>query len=313
MTLSTTTQRNRYEGADSTATFAYTFKIFSEDQLTVYVRNTTSDVITLLTLTTDYTVDSIGDNSGGNIVLQGTGKSWQGTGSNLDDGYDIYILRVVGLDQDTELRNTGAFYPETHEDKFDYLTMIDQQQNDQFDRVPMVDAATDTSTFTNNIGVPQADKYLAINSGGTGYELRAGTVSSVSAVIENAYMDGYTSLNGDNFILFKTTRQDNGSALIELETDVDYTRVRALAPCTVIASGGGIGAGSSNEIEVRVYNSSDVLQVTSGQQSTNATKTKSASLSYKLATGDYVVVYGSAAQSDTQECMFSVVALTNGL
>ncbi len=35
--------------------------------------------------------------------------------------------RVLDVVQDTDLRNQGKFFPEVHEDAFDYLTMLIQQ------------------------------------------------------------------------------------------------------------------------------------------------------------------------------------------
>ena len=133
MTISSSANRNGYTGNDTTATYNYSYKIFQESDLTVTVRNTTTDVETTLTITTDYTVTGVGETSGGTIVLVDAGQDWISASSYLDTGYTLSIRRIVGLTQETDIRNQGDFYPEAHEDQFDKLTMIDQQQQDSIE------------------------------------------------------------------------------------------------------------------------------------------------------------------------------------
>ena len=151
MTISSTTNRNNYTGNDTTDTYNYSFRVFAETDFVITVRNTTTDVETELTLTTDYTVTSVGVVAGGTIVLAGTGKAWQGTGGNLDTGYEMTIRRVVGLTQSTDIRNQGDFFPEVHEDVFDKLTMIAQQQQDELDRTAKLPETIDPSDFNPEI------------------------------------------------------------------------------------------------------------------------------------------------------------------
>ena len=43
MTVSSTTNRNSYTGNDTTAQYAYSFKIFREEDISVFVRNVSED------------------------------------------------------------------------------------------------------------------------------------------------------------------------------------------------------------------------------------------------------------------------------
>lgn len=70
-----------------------------------------------LTLGTDYTISGTGLVKGGAVTLS----------SPLLDGWKISLERVPPAVQETDLRNQGRFYAETHEDAFDYLTMLIQR------------------------------------------------------------------------------------------------------------------------------------------------------------------------------------------
>ena len=124
MTLSSTQARVRYLGDDAADRFDYTFRILAAGDLTV-VRTDASGVQTALTLDSDYSVDGVGDPNGGSVTL---------TGGALPAGETLTLARRVALVQETDLTNQGAFYAEVHEDAFDRLTMIDQQQQDEIGR-----------------------------------------------------------------------------------------------------------------------------------------------------------------------------------
>ncbi len=69
MTVSTTNTRNSYSGNGSTTVFAYTFKIFDDDDITVIIRTDSTGVETTKTKTTHYTVSGVGSASGGDITF----------------------------------------------------------------------------------------------------------------------------------------------------------------------------------------------------------------------------------------------------
>lgn len=123
MTVATTTNRVDYTGNGSTTVFSFTFRIFAQTDLVV----TTADelgVETELVLGDDYTVSGVGSYNGGSITL----------GTALTDGFAMTIQRVLPFTQETDLRNQGAFYAETHEDVFDRMAMVNQQLQEQIDR-----------------------------------------------------------------------------------------------------------------------------------------------------------------------------------
>lgn len=133
MTVASTTRRSDATGNGATKTYSYTFRILDDDELLVSVQDT-AGVITALTKTTDYTVTGVGLYAGGTIVLVNAGQSWLDADGDLKSSYKITIRRRLALEQQTDLRNSGDFYPEDHETQFDRCIMIDLQQQDELDR-----------------------------------------------------------------------------------------------------------------------------------------------------------------------------------
>lgn len=125
MSLSSTTCRVRYTGNGATSVYSYPFRIIESADLLVTLRLISTGVETPLVLNTDYTVAGVGLAAGGTITL---------TAGSLASTYDIVIRRVMALVQPTSIRNEGAFYASTHENVFDYLTMITQQLMDWISR-----------------------------------------------------------------------------------------------------------------------------------------------------------------------------------
>lgn len=173
MSLTSSTNRNDYTGNDAVDTYSYTFRIFAQDDLLVTVRNTSTEVESTLTITTDYTVTGVGDASGGTVVLVNSGQAWLDGDGDLATGYVITIRRVVDVVQETDIRNQGDFFPETHEDAFDYLTMIDQQQQDELDRTAKNPETISSSTFDPTLptDIDTANKALVTNSSGNGFDM----------------------------------------------------------------------------------------------------------------------------------------------
>lgn len=106
-----------YIGNGSQKLFPYTFRTFAADDLQVVLEDS-DGAETTLTLNTHYTVSGVGSYTGGNVTLTTAPTSTQ----------RITIRRKIPVFvQNTDLRNQGAFFAETHEDAFDLLTMMMQQ------------------------------------------------------------------------------------------------------------------------------------------------------------------------------------------
>jgi hypothetical protein len=150
----TSTSRNDYVGNGATSTYSFNFKIFAETDLEV-IKADTDGSETTLTWPTDFSVTGVGVSSGGSITL---------TAGSLTSGYALTIRRVRPLTQTTDLRNQSAFFPDTQEDTFDHLVMIDQQQQDGIDRSLKL-AVTDDGAEPV-IPVDRSGRFLAFDSVG---------------------------------------------------------------------------------------------------------------------------------------------------
>nr|ELR5132909.1 phosphodiester glycosidase family protein [Providencia rettgeri] len=117
MTVSTEISSNEYAGNGVTTDFDYKFRIFKTNQLSVITSDANGDNVITLRLGTDYTVTGANKSAGGKVILT----------KPLADKHQISISRDIPIVQETSFRNQGKFLAETHEDAFDYLTMIIQR------------------------------------------------------------------------------------------------------------------------------------------------------------------------------------------
>lgn len=178
MTLSSSINRNDYTGNGAVDTYAYTFKIFVQGSLVVTIANDSSVEFPTLVIGTDYTVTGVGATNGGNVVLVNSSQDWLDGDGDLKTDYKLTIQRVRDITQDTDIRNQGDYFPETHEDRFDKLTMVDQQQQDLLDRAMKLQ--TTTTGVSTELPAPLADGYLGYNSDGTAFANKTPTSISDS-------------------------------------------------------------------------------------------------------------------------------------
>jgi len=123
MTVSSATNRASFSGNGSTTVFAYNFKIFDQDDLTVILRSATG-VETTQTITTHYTVSGVGTASGGNVTF----------GSAPASGVTVVILREQPLTQGLDLVANDPFPSASFESSLDKLTFMVQQHDEELGR-----------------------------------------------------------------------------------------------------------------------------------------------------------------------------------
>ena len=157
MTVSSTTKRNSYSGNGSTTVFAYTFKIFDDDDITVILRTDATGGEVVQTKTTHYSVSGVGSASGGNITF----------GSAPASGVTVVLLRETAQTQSTDYTPNDPFPAASHEDALDKLTLIVQDQQDVLDRsIKLSRTNTMTSTEFTVGASTRANKILAFDSSG---------------------------------------------------------------------------------------------------------------------------------------------------
>ena len=107
MTISSTIRKaGPFIGNGSASSFPFTYKVFQASDLEVVRLDTSTNIETVLTLTTNYTVTLNTDqnsNPGGTVVL---------VGGPLATGYTLTMTSDVPNLQPTDLTNQGGFYPE---------------------------------------------------------------------------------------------------------------------------------------------------------------------------------------------------------
>ncbi len=157
MTVSSTTTKNSYSGDGSNTVFAYTFKVFDEDDLTVILRTDATGTETVQAITTNYTVSGVGDAGGGNVTFVTAPAS----------GVTVVIRRAAALTQTTDYTPNDPFPAVEHENALDKLTFFAQQQQEELDRaIKLSRTNTMTSTEFTVGSSDRADKVLAFDSSG---------------------------------------------------------------------------------------------------------------------------------------------------
>lgn len=166
MSFTNQTKKNTYSGDGVTAAFAFSFPILTETDLLVQIKDT-NGTVTSKTITTHYTVSGTGNRTGFTDYASGTVTFTVG---NIPAATDTVIIkRNVPSTQETDYTEKGTFPAETHERALDKLTMLHLQQSEDIDRSLKVDSAV--SGFDGTLPTPVADKFIKIDSAGTGLEL----------------------------------------------------------------------------------------------------------------------------------------------
>lgn len=131
MTVSSTTSFIILAGNSSATSFAFNFEIpYQSDGTTVAInvwKIGANGQLTLLTITTDYTVTGVGVAAGGTVA-------YPVSGSALPTGQYLFISRALPDVQATAFTNTG-FLPSSVETALDTLVLQSQQTANELARL----------------------------------------------------------------------------------------------------------------------------------------------------------------------------------
>lgn len=117
-----------FDGDGVNGLFPFGFRIEDESQLNVFEVDA-DGVETELIVETNYLVNGIGNDSGGLIL-----RVVDAVPTALPVGFQIYLRADYKETQLTEFDSQGGFFPDVHEDAFDKLTFLSQQQADEIFR-----------------------------------------------------------------------------------------------------------------------------------------------------------------------------------
>jgi hypothetical protein len=156
MTVSSSTNRVNYNGDDSTTVFAYSFKVFDQDDLTVILRSS-NGTETVQTITTNYTVSGVGDAGGGNVTM----VTAPATGEQLT------ILREQPLTQGLDLVPNDPFPANSIEESLDKITFMVQKHEEELGRAIKASRTNTISGAEFTVSASdRANKVFAFDSSG---------------------------------------------------------------------------------------------------------------------------------------------------
>ncbi|NCD00011.1 MAG: hypothetical protein EOL95_09975, partial [Bacteroidia bacterium] len=149
MAFNTNTPRASYIATAGQTVFPFTFKIFTDTNITVYKNQVA------LVLSTDYTVIINGD-SGGSITLL--------VGASLND--EIVLVRILPITREFDYQDNGDFFASTVDNDQDYQTYLVQDVNNKFARTFRLPNAI-SGTVNSELPFPLNDAYIRWNSDST--------------------------------------------------------------------------------------------------------------------------------------------------
>lgn len=267
MTVSTTTNKVIRDGDGTQLTFSYTFKIFADGDLDVYVR-TAAGSETLQTITTNYTVTGAGNDGGGNVVFV-SGQAPSATEK-------VVIQRKLDLTQGTDYTPNDPFPAESHEEALDRLTFITQQIQEEVDR--SIKASVGNTFADPEFTVPaatRANKVFAFDSDGDlAITQEIGTYQGTDATITTE------AYNQRDLVKSTTAAQLNNvyicvadSVIGDLLTDTDHFEllvdaVSAATSATNAASSATAAATSASNASTSASNAASSATTASGHATT---------------------------------------------
>lgn len=207
MTMSSTGNRISYAGNGSTTPFSFPYYFLADDDLKVILVDDSTNVETLQTITTHYTVSGAGVGSGGTVTM----VTAPATGETL------VLIREEQFTQGLDLEENDPFPSDLVEQQFDSLTMQTQQLNDQVSRsVKLSDG--DTSGFNPALPLTHtALSNLSVNAAGTGYTYSSlsvvGTITTPGSVSDSSVMR-YDGTTGTTFGSTGVTIDDNDNVIV---------------------------------------------------------------------------------------------------
>ncbi len=178
MTITTNPARNEYTATAGQTVFNYTFKIYVNTDLNVYVTPDGQEANDATDITTDYVVDTntIGDPAGGFITFN--------TPLNLNDR--VTIVSAIPDDRTTDYQFNGDFLPSTVNNDFDRtVSLVKQLENDVNRTIQFQESQQGASALT--LPAPIAGNLIKWKSDLSGFENTDGTdIGGIAQAVADA-------------------------------------------------------------------------------------------------------------------------------
>ena len=155
MTVSTETNRVRYDGDGSQTAFTVPFPFFASVDLDVFLIDDAGNA-GLLALGTHYSVSG-GDGSTGTVTMNDAPEGDE----------ELLIVRNMPLVQETAYTENDPFPAQSHEDALDRLTLIAQQLTDRVGRSLRI-RTEDVNGIDTVLPAPSPEMLIGWNGDGDG-------------------------------------------------------------------------------------------------------------------------------------------------
>ncbi len=241
MTITTNPARNEYTANAGQTVFNYTFKIFENTDLNVYVTPAGQEC-TGADLTTAYIVDNgtIGDPAGGFITL------------NTPTGQDDLVTIVLNVpsSRTIDYQNNGDFRPDTVNDDFDRVVSIAKKTEERVSRTLQFSQCLQNSDSLS-LPTPEPGKAMLWNADKTGLENF--TPSTGNAIDPSEDLGSYTNYEFDTVANAKIGLTIGGQVVTLKENDVIRIKERESALFDVIT-----GTGTANGYNIIAHSALDL-------------------------------------------------------
>ena len=196
--ISAVTPRVQYTvGSTPDSTFDYSFAIFQDSDISVFVDSVEK------TLTTHYTVSGAGTTSGGTVTM---------TTGNAVSNATVTLVRNITIQRTTDFPASGAFQVDSLNTELDRITAVQQELEDDIGRSLRLADEDATSTLTLPLKDARKGRYLAFNST-TGNAEAGPTQTDVTAIADVTsdiatladIQDGTTATNAITLLSPKAT------------------------------------------------------------------------------------------------------------
>jgi len=155
--VGTTANKIQYTANGSNTIFAFPYSFFGQADLKVYLTDLDGED-TLQALTTDYTLDPIGDNyrNGANVVFD----------SAPTNNYKVTIIRDLDIEQQTDYQDYSKFPADVFENDVDRRTMVEQQLEEELKRTLRTPITDPSSIGLMPKATDRSSKFLAFDASG---------------------------------------------------------------------------------------------------------------------------------------------------
>jgi hypothetical protein len=246
------TPKNQYTASANQTVFAYSFPIFADADIKVYIGST------LKTLTTHYTVSGAGTDNGGNVTL----------GSGASSGDIVTIYRDMAISRTSDYQANGDLLAETLNDDLDKVVMMAQQVEDQVNnntlKVDQFDASVDLTLpvkdtrkgtvlgFNATTGVPEAGPTIANVNSLSAITANINTVAGIAANV--------TTVAGNNSNVSTVAGvSGNVSTVAGIASNVTSVAGNATNINAVAADAADIGAVAGKATEIGRLGTTDAV------------------------------------------------------